>query len=188
MNSASFDEFGRMTANLGVEAVPATPGRTERHPVPVRQPADRDHRRAPTCPGRRRQRDADLDGDRRDADLEDHPQRRGHPPDPLPPLRRAGAQPGHLGQHHHPARPTELGWKDTVRMSPLEDTIVALRPIIPDAPVRDPEQHPAAEPDDAARRHHRVQQRRRATATRTRRRSPTSSSTSAGSTCTTATS
>ncbi|MFP5416674.1 MAG: multicopper oxidase domain-containing protein [Actinomycetes bacterium] len=30
--------------------------------------------------------------------------------------------------------PTELGWKDTVRISPLEDTIVALRPIIPPIP------------------------------------------------------
>ena len=30
--------------------------------------------------------------------------------------------------------PTELGWKDTVRVSPLEDTIVALRPIIPELP------------------------------------------------------
>ena len=29
---------------------------------------------------------------------------------------------------------TELGWKDTVRISPLEDTIVALRPIIPHLP------------------------------------------------------
>jgi len=28
----------------------------------------------------------------------------------------------------------ELGWKDTVRISPLEDTIVALRPIIPHIP------------------------------------------------------
>ena len=28
----------------------------------------------------------------------------------------------------------ELGWKDTVRISPLEDTIVALRPIIPKSP------------------------------------------------------
>jgi hypothetical protein len=28
--------------------------------------------------------------------------------------------------------PNELGWKDTVRISPLEDTIVALRPIAPD--------------------------------------------------------
>jgi FtsP/CotA-like multicopper oxidase with cupredoxin domain len=29
---------------------------------------------------------------------------------------------------------SELGWKDTVRVSPLEDTIVALRPIIPKSP------------------------------------------------------
>ncbi|MFN2116803.1 MAG: multicopper oxidase domain-containing protein [Candidatus Promineifilaceae bacterium] len=29
---------------------------------------------------------------------------------------------------------TELGWKDTVRISPLEDTIVAIRPIIPGLP------------------------------------------------------
>ncbi len=28
----------------------------------------------------------------------------------------------------------ELGWKDTVRVSPLEDTIVAMRPILPKAP------------------------------------------------------
>lgn len=30
--------------------------------------------------------------------------------------------------------PTEIGWKDTVRVSPLEDTIVALRPIVPQLP------------------------------------------------------
>ena len=30
---------------------------------------------------------------------------------------------------------TELGWKDTVRVSPLEDTIVALRPIVPQLPL-----------------------------------------------------
>ena len=30
--------------------------------------------------------------------------------------------------------PTELGWKDTVRISPLQDTTVALRPIIPELP------------------------------------------------------
>ena len=29
---------------------------------------------------------------------------------------------------------SELGWKDTVRISPLEDTIVALRPVIPTVP------------------------------------------------------
>jgi len=30
--------------------------------------------------------------------------------------------------------PNELGWKDTVRVSPLEDTIVALRPLVPQLP------------------------------------------------------
>lgn len=30
--------------------------------------------------------------------------------------------------------PNELGWKDTIRVSPLEDTIVALRPLIPQLP------------------------------------------------------
>jgi hypothetical protein len=33
-----------------------------------------------------------------------------------------------------PPDKTELGWKDTVRIAPLEDTIVALRPIIPEVP------------------------------------------------------
>ena len=33
-----------------------------------------------------------------------------------------------------PTDPTELGWKDTVRISPLEDTIVAMRPIVPSLP------------------------------------------------------
>nr|WP_242681489.1 multicopper oxidase domain-containing protein [Tessaracoccus sp. SD287] len=37
-----------------------------------------------------------------------------------------------------PTEPSELGWKDTVRMSPLEDTIVALRPIIPKVPFEVP--------------------------------------------------
>ena len=33
-----------------------------------------------------------------------------------------------------PPDPNELGWKDTVRVSPLEDTIVAMRPIVPALP------------------------------------------------------
>ena len=37
-----------------------------------------------------------------------------------------------------PPDPNELGWKDTVRMSPLEDTIVALRPVIPKTPFEVP--------------------------------------------------
>ena len=37
-----------------------------------------------------------------------------------------------------PPDPNELGWKDTVRMSPLEDTIVALSPVIPTTPFEVP--------------------------------------------------
>ena len=33
-----------------------------------------------------------------------------------------------------PPDATELGWKDTVRISPLQDTIVAMRPVIPTLP------------------------------------------------------
>jgi FtsP/CotA-like multicopper oxidase with cupredoxin domain len=33
---------------------------------------------------------------------------------------------------------TELGWKDTVRTSPLEDTLVALRPVVPSLPFQIP--------------------------------------------------
>jgi hypothetical protein len=33
-----------------------------------------------------------------------------------------------------PPDANELGWKDTVRMSPLQDTIVALRPVVPTLP------------------------------------------------------
>jgi len=33
-----------------------------------------------------------------------------------------------------PPDPNELGWKDTVRVSPLQDTIVALRPVVPGLP------------------------------------------------------
>ena len=33
-----------------------------------------------------------------------------------------------------PPEPSELGWKDTVRVSPLEDTYFAIRPIIPVLP------------------------------------------------------
>ena len=45
MNSAAFDEFGRMTANLGLEAVPATPGGQTIILYPLREPIDGAHRR-----------------------------------------------------------------------------------------------------------------------------------------------
>jgi hypothetical protein len=38
-----------------------------------------------------------------------------------------------------PPDPNELGWKDTVRMNPLEDVIVAMRPSVPDIPFKVPD-------------------------------------------------
>ncbi|MCW3994701.1 MAG: multicopper oxidase domain-containing protein [Candidatus Bathyarchaeota archaeon] len=36
--------------------------------------------------------------------------------------------------HIRPPDPNELGWKDTVRINPLQDTYIALRPIVPTLP------------------------------------------------------
>ena len=81
----------------------------------------------------------------------------------------------------------ENGWKDTVRMSPLEDTIVALRPIIPQVPFEVPNSVRPLNPMMP-----RGSRRRSSTPTRRATRSPrpsrTRPSTSAGSTCGTATS
>jgi PKD repeat protein/FtsP/CotA-like multicopper oxidase with cupredoxin domain len=45
--------------------------------------------------------------------------------------------------------PTELGWKETVRVSPLEDTIVALRPVAATVPFEVPDQIRAIAPTEA---------------------------------------
>jgi FtsP/CotA-like multicopper oxidase with cupredoxin domain len=42
--------------------------------------------------------------------------------------------------------PNELGWKETIRVNPLQDTIVALRPIIPDVPFDVPNSVRAIDP------------------------------------------
>ena len=114
---ATFDDYGRMSAKLGLE-------------VPFTNAAIANF----ILQNYRRSDDGDRET-RRGPDLEDHAQRRGHTPHPLPPLRRAGAQPASAwdGFIRLPD-PNELGWKDTVRMNPLEDTIVALRPIQPPTP------------------------------------------------------
>ncbi len=53
MNSSTFDEFGRMQSNLGLEAQPPTPAHAERHPLPVHQPGDRAARRHQPAEGSR---------------------------------------------------------------------------------------------------------------------------------------
>ena len=154
MNSANFDEFGRMTANLGVEAVPATPVNQNITLYPYVNPVT-ELIDATGLPVGDLNVTPDLDEHRRDADLEDHAQRRGHAPDSLPPLRRAGAQPGHLGQHHHPAGCDRAGLEGhgADQSARGHDRRPQAGP--PEASVGGPEQRPHAEPDDAAGSHRR---------------------------------
>ncbi len=139
MNASSFDEFGRMTANLGIEAQPPTPGLQNVTLYPYVNPATElvDATNLPTY-------DPDVS---------------------VKPIADAGDGSQiwrftHNGVDTHPIHfhlydvqvlnrvtwdniiippdDNELGWKDTVRMSPLEDTIVALRPIMPKVPFEVP--------------------------------------------------
>ncbi|MFN8079996.1 MAG: multicopper oxidase domain-containing protein [Kineosporiaceae bacterium] len=137
MNSSTFDEFGRMQANLGVEASPPTPGAQNVTLYPYVNPQTEliDGTKLPT-------------GDVKVtpiSDLADGTQ-----------LWRIT----HNGVDTHPIHfhlfdvqvlnrvtwdniiiandPNENGWKDTVRISPLEDTIVAVRPVTPKLPFEIP--------------------------------------------------
>ena len=135
MNSAAFDEFGRMSANMGLEFAPATPAGQNIVLYPYVNP--------PT---------ELIDGTKLPKN------QIGMDVTPI-----ATADDGtqiwkitHNGVDTHPLHfhlydvqvlnrvtwdniiiapeATELGWKDTVRVSPLEDTIVALRPVVPQLP------------------------------------------------------
>ena len=137
MNSTTFDEFGRMQANLGVEAQPPSPGAQNVTLYPYVNPSTEliDGTNLPKG-------DINLTAISTAAD---------------------GSQIWritHNGVDTHPIHfhlfdvqllnrvtwdniiippdPNELGWKDTVRVAPLEDTIVALRPIIPQVPFEIP--------------------------------------------------
>ena len=81
----------------------------EHRPLPVPEPADRADRRHEPAEGPVEVQPISV-GDRRHPDLEDHAQRGGHAPDPLPPLRRAAAEPLAVGRPDHPsARPERTG-------------------------------------------------------------------------------
>ena len=145
MNATTFDEFGRMQANLGIEAQPPTPGlqNVTLYPFvnPVTEIID-----ATNLP----KNDVVFDAN-------------GNAVDDVrvEPISDAGDgtqiwRVTHNGVDTHPIHfhlydvqmlnrvtwdniiippdPEELGWKDTVRMAPLEDTIVALRAVIPELP------------------------------------------------------
>ena len=147
MNSATFDEFGRMTANLGVESVPANPGGQNINLMPYVFPPT-EVIDATNLPKNTPMTDANGDIT-------------------MVPVGGIAMADGtqiwkitHNGVDTHPIHfhlydvqllnrvtwdnivkmpdPNEIGWKDTVRISPLEDTIVALRPIIPWLPFEIP--------------------------------------------------
>ena len=144
-NATTFDEYGRMQANLGVEASPPTPGQQNATLYPFVNPATEiiDATNLPK---------ANVTFDANGLPVSDVK---------ITPIANAadGTQIWritHNGVDTHPIHfhlydvqlvnrvtwdniiiPTEaneLGWKDTVRVAPLEDTIVALRPIIPELP------------------------------------------------------
>jgi FtsP/CotA-like multicopper oxidase with cupredoxin domain len=144
-NATTFDEYGRMQANLGVEAQPPSPGAQNVTLYPYVNPSTEliDATNLP-------KNDVTYDAN-------------GLPVSDVKITPISSATDGtqiwritHNGVDTHPIHfhlydvqllnrvtwdniiippdANELGWKDTVRVSPLEDTIVALRPIIPELP------------------------------------------------------
>ena len=146
MNSAAFDEFGRMTSNLGLEAVPATPAGQNILLYPYIAPPTEviDGTNLPVGDVNVQAISSGTDGTQiwkiTHNGVDTHP------------------------IHFHlfnvqllnrvtwdniiiPPEASELGWKETVRVSPLEDTIVAVRPIIPTLPFEVPNSIRPAQPD-----------------------------------------
>lgn len=133
MNAATFDEFGRMSANLGIEAQPPTPGLQNVTLYPFVNPSTEliDASGLPV------------------GDVSVTPIGRADDGTQIWRVTHNGVDTHPIHFHLYdvqlvnrvtwdniiiPPDKTELGWKDTVRMAPLEDTIVALRPIIPSLP------------------------------------------------------
>ena len=133
MNATTFDEFGRMQANLGVEAQPPVPGAQNVVLYPYVNPATEliDASGLPV------------------GDLNVTPISSASDGTQIWRITHNGVDTHPIHFHLYdvqlvnrvtwdniilPPDASELGWKDTVRISPLEDTIVALRPVIPTLP------------------------------------------------------
>lgn len=137
MNATTFDEFGRMQANLGIEAQPPTPGAQNVTLYPFVNPPTEliDATKLPNS-----NLSVTPISDMADGTQIWRVTHNGVDTHPI---------------HFHlfdvqvinrvtwdniiiPPDANELGWKDTVRISPLEDTIVALRPVTPRTPFEVP--------------------------------------------------
>jgi FtsP/CotA-like multicopper oxidase with cupredoxin domain len=132
MNASTFDEFGRMQANMGVESVPATPGMTNLNLMSYVFP--------PT---------EIIDGTALPAGMTATAIGSSNDGTQIWKITHNGVDTHPIHFHLYdvqvlnrvtwdniviPPDANELGWKDTVRISPLEDTIVALRPVLPVLP------------------------------------------------------
>ncbi len=132
MNSANFDEWGRMTANLGLEAPGATPLLQNIILYPYVNPATEN-----------------LDATGLPSSLDVTPIASGTDGTQIWKITHNGVDTHPIHFHLYdvqvinrvtwdniiiPPDPNELGWKDTVRVSPLEDTYVVVRPIVPTLP------------------------------------------------------
>lgn len=145
MNASTFDEFGRMTANLGLEAQPPTPGAQNVTLYPFVNPAT-ELIDATNLPKQVVTYDANgLPV----SDVKFAPISNANDGTQIWRITHNGVDTHPIHFHLYdvqvvnrvtwdniiiPPDANELGWKDTVRISPLEDTIVALRPIIPQVP------------------------------------------------------
>ncbi len=143
-NSANFDEWGRMTANLGLEAPGATPLLQNIILYPYVNPATEVLDTAGLPPG-----------------IAVTPISSAADGTQIWKITHNGVDTHPIHFHLYdvqvinrvtwdniimPPEPNELGWKDTVRVSPLEDTIVALRPIVPTLPFGVPDSFRPANP------------------------------------------
>ncbi|MBI1377354.1 MAG: hypothetical protein GC157_07725 [Frankiales bacterium] len=132
MNAATFDEYGRMSANMGVEAPGATPLTQNIILYPFVNPATEE-----------------LWGEATPSSLDVTPIASADDGTQIWKITHNGVDTHPV--HFHlfdvqllnwvtwdniiiPPDPNELGWKDTVRVSPLEDTYVVARPIVPTIP------------------------------------------------------
>jgi FtsP/CotA-like multicopper oxidase with cupredoxin domain len=145
MNSSTFDEFGRMQANLGVEAQPPTPGLQNVTLYPYVNPTTE------IIDGTNLPKQAvtyDANGNPV-SDIKITPISDPNDGTQIWRITHNGVDTHPIHFHLYdvqmlnrvtwdniiiPTEPSELGWKDTIRVSPLEDTIVALRPIVPQVP------------------------------------------------------
>ncbi|MBI4935733.1 MAG: Ig-like domain repeat protein [Actinobacteria bacterium] len=144
MNSATFDEFGRMTANLGLEAPGATPLTQNIILYPYTNPATEL-----------------LNSDGMPSSTNVTPISTNSDGTQIWKITHNGVDTHPIHFHLYdvqvlnrvawdniisPPDPNELGWKDTVRMNPLQDTIIAVRPIIPTLPFAIPDSYRVPNP------------------------------------------